>query len=251
MKHRTLGLLAAALLAAFLFVPRQAPASAPRSIVLVTIDTLRAGSPGQLRLPATQLAVPRSPGARRLVFENAVLRGPDPGRPRLDLHRALPSQHGVRSNGQGLATVLATSRSRGAPEGGLRDGSLLRRRLPGADGGFQRRTLRRSAARASTVRRTRSNRARGFRPAPGARAFVWIHLTNPTCPSGPAGGARRASRPDGRGQGRVAGGIAAKHASRRISRDARRAGRELAAYDAEIRFADRELERLFDAMTRS
>ena len=103
MNRRTLGVLAAALLVAFLLVPRKATSSAPRSIVLVTIDTLRADHLGSYGYPR-----PTSPFLDRLaregvVFEKAQSSAAQTSAAHASIFTGLyPSQHGVRSNGQGF-----------------------------------------------------------------------------------------------------------------------------------------------------
>ena len=101
MKRRTLGLLVAALLVAFLLVPEEGAAALPRSIVLVTIDTLRADHLGSYGYPR-----PSSPFLDRLaregvVFENAHLRRsrPPPPTPRSSRGSTLPAWRSLERAG--------------------------------------------------------------------------------------------------------------------------------------------------------
>ncbi len=248
MTHVLLGLLLAA-----------APEAPPRAIVLVTIDTLRAD-----RLGAYGYTRPTSPFLDRLaregaVFEQAFASAAHTSPAHASLFTGLhPSQHGVRSNGQGFPDRA---------EGGY---PTLAETLAGA--GYD-------TAAVSAVNFLRpitrgfrvqdfGGSARGYRTAEGTvdravaylaesrpreRFFLWLHLYDPHLPHRAPEDLTRefafatpqavedwaqgvlAKRPGVQGVYPSSAALATRHGN----------------YDAEVRFADREIERLFEALRRA
>jgi arylsulfatase A-like enzyme len=230
----------------------------PRAIVLVTIDTLRADRVGAYGHPR-----PTTPFLDRLaregaLFENAFASAAHTSPSHASMFTGLhPSQHGVRSNGQGfgdprpggfttLAEGLAAAGYETAAVSAVNFLQPICRGFHSVDPGGEARSYR---AADSTV-----DRALAWlgRRKPGDRFFLWLHLYDPHLPArAPAEIARefepatkRAAqayaddaerrRPGLKGAYRSAGALATRHG----------------AYDAEVRFADRELERLFLGMER-
>jgi len=228
----------------------------PRAIVLVTIDTLRADRVGAYGHPR-----PTTPFLDRLaregaLFENAFSSAAHTSPAHASLFTGLhPSQHGVRSNGQGfgapsaggyltLAERLAAAGYDTAAVSAVNFLKPIGRGFRTLDMGGEARSYRtadRTVDRALAWVGTRK---------PGDRFFLWLHLYDPHLPNRappeilrefePA--TRRAvqayaddveeRRPSVKGAYRSATALATRHA----------------AYEAEVRFADRELERLFAGM---
>jgi len=259
MKRRSLGLLATALLVAFLLVPRKAVPSAPRSIVLVTIDTLRADHLGSYGYPR-----PSSPFLDRLardgvVFENAQSSAAQTSAAHASIFTGLyPSQHGVRSNGQGFGDgasyepLAEALRKAGYQTAAVSAVGFLAPMLRGF----------------GTVDLSREGRTRFYRQAnvvvkralawlaargPSERVFLWIHLYDPHLPQRPPDECVASlAFPSAEAKAEFARTIAQKHglSAGFYPTDAALAD-TYAAYDAEIRFADRELARLYDGMSQS
>lgn len=243
-------------IALLLLAPPPPEPAAPRAIVLVTIDTLRAdrvGAYGHLR--------PTTPFLDRLaregtLFENAFSSAAHTSPAHASLFTGLhPSQHGVRSNGQGfgeslpdgyrtLAERLAAAGYETAAVSAVNFLKPVCRGFRTVDIGGEARSYR-------TADRT-VDRAIAFVSArkPGERFFLWLHLYDPHLPDrAPPELVRQfehatraatlayaqeveAKRPTVKGAYRSPNALASRHAG----------------YEAEVRFADRELERLFAAM---
>jgi arylsulfatase A-like enzyme len=229
---------------------------APRAIVLVTIDTLRADRVGAYGHPR-----PTTPFLDRLalqgaVFENAFSSAVHTSPAHASLFTGLhPSQHGVRSNGQGfgeagpggfltLAERLAAAGYDTAAVSAVNFLKPISRGFRRVDAGGEARSYRtadRTVERAIEWLATRT---------PADRFFLWLHLYDPHLPDrAPSELVREfefatrdaaqayaeeveSRRPTLRGAYRSPGALATRHAG----------------YEAEVRFADRELARLFDAM---
>ncbi len=259
MKRRTLGLLAAALLVAFLLVPRKAAPPAPRSIVLVTIDTLRADHLGSYGYPR-----PSSPFLDRLaregvVFENAHASAVQTSAAHASIFTGLyPSQHGVRSNGQGFGDgasyepMAEALRKAGYQTAGVSAVGFLAPLLRG----FSAVDLARER-RPQFYRQARLvvNRALTWLAArePRERVFLWVHLYDPHLPQrAPEECVASLAFPSAEAKGEFARAITKQHGiAPGFYATPEKLADSYAAYDAEVRFADRELARLFDAMTRS
>jgi arylsulfatase A-like enzyme len=242
-----------ALLAALLAAAPEAP---PRGIVLVTIDTLRAD-----RVGAYGYARPTSPFLDRLarqgvLFEQAFASAAHTSPAHASLFTGLhPSQHGVRSNGQGfpdrgaegyptLAEVLAGAGYATAAVSAVNFLRPITRGFSFQDFGGEARGYR-------TADRTVDRAIDWLTTQRGPdRFFLWLHLYDPHLPHrAPEALGRElafatpqaaeswanevlATRPRVQGVYPSSVALAARHA----------------AYDAEVRFADRELERLFEAL---
>ena len=259
MKRRTLGLLAAALLVAFLLVPRKATPPVPRSIVLVTIDTLRADHLGSYGYPR-----PSSPFLDRLaregvVFENAHSSAVQTSAAHASIFTGLyPSQHGVRSNGQGFVDgasyepLAEALRKAGYQTAGVSAVGFLAPLLRG----FSAVDLARER-RPQFYRHARLvvNRALAWLAArePRERVFVWVHLYEPHLPQrAPEECVAGLAFPSAEAKGEFARAITDQHGiAPGFYATKEQLADSYAAYDAEVRFADRELARLFDAMTQS
>ncbi len=244
--------LAAWLLAASTAAP---PAPAPRSIVLVTIDTLRAD-----RLGAYGYTRPTSPFLDRLaregaLFENAFSSAAHTSPSHAAIFTGLhPSQNGVRSNGQGfadagsgyetLAEVLGRAGYETAAVSAVNFLRPISRGFREVSSGHEVKSYRTAD---QTVDRALEWLGRR---RPGQRFFLWLHLFDPHLPDRAPPEAKRplafasklaaqawaegllSRRPTAAGVYRTPLGLAARHS----------------AYDAEVAFADRELQRLFDRM---
>jgi len=244
---------------AVLLLATAAPLSPPRGIVLVTIDTLRADRVGAYGHPR-----PTTPFLDRLaregvLFENAFSSAAHTSPAHASLFTGLwPSQHGVRSNGQGfpepapdgyttLAELLAKAGYDTAAVSAVNFLKPIGRGFRHVDAGGEARGYRLADR---TVDRALQWLA-GKRA--GERFFLWLHLYDPHLPTRAPEVLRRqfeyathkatqayaddvvARRPSVKGAYRSPGALAGRHAD----------------YEAEVRFADRELERMFDAMRRS
>lgn len=259
MNRRTLGLLAAALLVAFLLVPRKATPSAPRSIVLVTIDTLRADHLGSYGYPR-----PTSPFLDRLaregvVFENAQSSAAQTSAAHASIFTGLyPSQHGVRSNGQGfgdgasyepLAEALGRAGYQTAAVSAVGFLAPMLRGFGAVDLPKERRP---SLYRQANVV---VNRALAWLAArkPHERVFLWVHLYEPHLPQrAPEECVVSLALPSPEAKADFSRAITRQHGiAPGFYATPDEMAETYAAYDAEIRFADQELARLFDAMNRS
>jgi arylsulfatase A-like enzyme len=259
MKRRTLGLLVAALLVAFLFVPRKAPPPLPRSIVLVTIDTLRADHLGSYGYPRSSSPFLDRLAREGVVFENAQSSAVQTSAAHASIFTGLyPSQHGVRSNGQGFGDAASyeplaeTLRKAGYQTAAVSAVGFLAPMLRGFSAVDLARERRPRLYRQAHVVVNRALAWLAAR-APQERVFLWVHLYEPHLPQrAPEACAAGLVFPSAEAKAEFARAIIEKH---RIAPGFYTTAEELAdayaAYDAEIRFADRELERLFDAMTRS
>ena len=231
------------------------PAASPRAIVLVTIDTLRAD-----RLGAYGYTRPTSPFLDRLAREGALFESAFSSAAHTSpAHAALftglyPSQNGVRSNGQGfadvnsgyetLAEILGRAGYDTAAVSAVNFLKPITRGFRDVSVGHEVKSYRPADR---TVDRALEWLA-GRRP--GQRFFLWLHLFDPHLPDRAPPETRSAfafaskqaalawaealllKRPTAAGVYRTPLGLAARHA----------------AYDAEVAFADRELQRLFDRM---
>ncbi len=259
MNRRTLGLLAAALLVAFLLVPRSAPPPSPRSIVLVTIDTLRADHLGSYGYPR-----PSSPFLDRLaregvLFENAESSAVQTSAAHASIFTALhPSQHGVRSNGQGFGDgatyepLAEALRKGGYQTAAFSAVGFLAPLLRGFDSVDLPRERRPRLYRQAHVV---VNRALAWLAArkPQQRVFLWLHVFEPHLPQrAPEECAASLAFASAEAKTKFARVISEKYGvGAGFYQTPQRLADTYAAYDAEIRFADRELSRLFDAMSES
>ena len=182
--------------------PAPAQAVAP-SILLVTIDTLRADRVGAYGDAQARDASPRRAGPLRSRVRPRLLAGAaDASSHTTILTGLLPPAHGVRGNGgpcarrPGPPTLAGRSRARPAHRG-------VRRRLPAEPAPRPRprvRALRRphgeSARAALRIRRAASVRvvsaARTWLAAATGPVFVWVHLFDPHAPYDPPPRVRRA-----------------------------------------------------------
>lgn len=242
-------------LASWLLAASAAATPAPRAIVLVTIDTLRAD-----RLGAYGYARPTSPFLDRLAREGALFESAFSSAAHTSpAHAALltglhPSQNGVRSNGQGLADAaggyetLAEVLGRAGYETCAVSAVNF---LKPITRGFREVNLGHEVKSYRTADQTVDRALEWLaRRRPGQRFLLWLHLFDPHLPDRAPPETKNAlafaskqaaqawaealllKRPTVAGAYHTPLGLAARHS----------------AYDAEVAFADRELHRLFDRM---
>lgn len=228
------------------------PASAPRVIVLVTVDTLRAD-----RLGAYGYTRPTSPFLDRLAREGALFQNAFSSAAHTSpAHAALftglhPSQSGVRSNGQGfgdaagyetLAELLGRAGYESAAVSAVNFLKPITRGFHEVRVGDEVKSYRTADETVDRALEWLGGRR------PGQRIFLWLHLFDPHLPDRAPPETKGAlafaskqiaqnwaealllKRPTAVGAYRTPLGLAARHS----------------AYDAEVAFADRELQRLFE-----
>lgn len=228
----------------------------PRGIVLVTIDTLRADRLGIYGHPR-----PTSPFLDRLaregaLFENAFSSAVHTSPAHAAIFTGLhPSQTGVRSNGQGfpeaaaggyhtLAEMLSAAGYQTAAVSAVNFLQPISRGFQHVDVGGEARSYRPADRTVDQAAAWLAGRKKD------ERFFLWLHLYDPHLPGRAPAELERAfefatrkaglawaqdvleRRPSVAGAYRSEMGLAARHGS----------------YDAEVRFADRELERLFEGV---
>jgi arylsulfatase A-like enzyme len=225
----------------------------PRAVVLVTIDTLRAD-----HLGCYGYERPTSPFLDRLaregtVFENAFASAPHTSPSHASLFTGLhPSQHGVRSNGIGFAptgfqTLAELFSEAGYDTAAVSAVNFLKPILRGfrsVDLGGDPRRYRSAAATVDAALAYVSKRSASD------RFLLWLHLYDPHPPQQAPEECQRAL---GFGSGEAEESFAREAVERRgvspgFYRTPAALARNYAQYDSEIRFADRELGRLFERM---
>lgn len=230
---------------------------APRTVVLVTLDTTRADHLGCYGYQRPTTPFLDTLARQGLVFENALAAISHTAPSHATLFTGLyPSQHGVRVNGQdmvpeGAYVTLAELFQRGgyatAAFTGVEFVFGVARGFRYIDVGGHRGVYRQADETVSRVldwlRRQR----------PDERIFLWVHLFDAHTPH----------RAPAKFQERLRYASAAAEARFGREQRERRAipegffrrpeevAREFQRYDAEIRFADHELNRLFDAFGRA
>jgi arylsulfatase A-like enzyme len=235
----------------------------PGAVVLVTIDTLRAD-----HLGCYGYARPTSPfldqlASRGLLFENAVSSVAHTAPAHASIFTGLyPLQHGVLRNGEGF--------SRADPETGdapYRTLAELAENAGYETAGFPAVGFLHPITRGFS-KVTAGAGAAAYTPAnevvdaalvwisqrrPGSRFLLWVHFFDPHLPDRAPADVRALFGFESP-RARAAFGRATRE-RRQIPNDAYRSDLFLAEahsrYDAEIRFVDRELERLFGAMDAS
>jgi len=206
----TLGLAgaAAALLASYLFLRSDRPPESPavaRSIILITVDTLRADRVGAYGWSAARTPVTDGIAARGVRFQRAFAPAPITLTSHASILTGLyPPGHGSRHNGMRIRTDVATLatvlREQGWATGAFVGAFPLDRRF-GLDRGFERygdRMPRTSDGRLLNERpgRVVVDEALDWVNGVGDRKlFLWVHLFEPHAPyepdaaRGPDGGA--------------------------------------------------------------
>ncbi len=228
------------------------PRAPPGTILLVTLDTLRADHLGSYGYPR-----PTSPFLDRLaregvLFENAESSAVQTSAAHASLFTGLyPSQHGVRSNGQGFpegATYepLAEALRRGGyATAAVSAVTFLQPILRGFDFVDVPRDPRPGRYQPASWVATRA--IRYLRSQPKDRPlFLWVHLYDAHLPArAPEDCVQRLHVPPGEAARRFEAAVAPTHGiAPGFYADADALASTLAAYDAEVCFVDRELERI-------
>jgi len=239
-----------------------AVARIPQHVVLVTFDTLRADHLGCYGYPR-----PTSPFLDRLaqrgvLFENAFSSCSHTSPAHASLFTGLyPSQHGVRRNGLGFPelvsgkpgfhTLAELLGARGFDSAGFSGVTFLVpiargfHSFDGAAGNWH--EYRQADATVDASLRWLAGKS------PGDRFLLFVHLFDAHLPHrAPEDCVKQlafASAEEEEAFGREA--AERRGASARVYGSRVELARELARYDAEIRFADRELGRLFEAMQKA
>src|SRR5262245_22177116 len=229
----------------------------PGAIVVVTIDTLRADHLGCYGYPRATSPFLDSLAARGVLFERAHSSCSNTTPAHASLFTGLhPSQHGLRRNGMGLPerpaepyrTLAELLGERGYDSAGFSAVAFLRavsrgfRSFEGGSGDWH------EYAQADAVV-DRALRWLGSK-APGDRFLLWVHLFDPHLPARAPQELLREFLPESREEAEAMAEEAyvRRGVARGFYADAQALARSHAAYDAEIRLADRSVGRLFDAL---
>jgi arylsulfatase A-like enzyme len=234
---------------------------APRAVVLVTLDTTRADHLGCYGYPRPTTPFIDSLAREGVLFENAYSAISHTAPPHATMFTGLyPYQHGVRANGDAfpggdspaeigfstLAELFAASGYRTAAFTSTGFLASIARGFEYVNRGAGTRAVPYRQAAASVDHAVDWVRLRG----PAERYFLWLHLYDPHQPQhAPEADVRSLAFRDASAQRSFAvamrerRGIAAG-----LFESDESLARVYAAYDAELRYADRELRRLHEAM---
>jgi len=241
---------------------RAAALEAPRGVVFVTLDTTRADHLGCYRYPRATSAFVDRLAREGVLFERAFAPASHTAPSHASMFTSLyPAQHGVTANGQAFPVALPPGKDRGYMTlaetfagAGYRTAAFTSVAfLKGLTRGFSHVDL---------------GGGRGYRQAdatvqaaldwtrqlgPSERFFVWVHLFDA---HGPSRAPARHLEALGYASTAAAEAFAAEAwAKWGVPRDYFKTAAELAdryrKYDAEIRFADEQLARLFEELQKS
>jgi arylsulfatase A-like enzyme len=253
-------LLASAVIATCLTGCRQA-LPRPDRIILVTIDTLRADHVSAYGYPVEITPFLDSLAARGVAFARAFAQSATTGPSHASLFTGLyPIQHGVQANGRKLDRSFMTL-AEGLAANGYRTAAFVSTNAHFRWGNLSQGFEVYDEQPLPEGRRQKGKRIRRYRPANATidaaldwlvgverseKLFLWIHLYDP----------HKGLHPPDRDLRQVE--RLAKKLGRRAHQDFLRAAhgnpdrgklyRNILLYDAEIRFVDRELRRLYAAM---
>ena len=255
---RRLQLVAALLLATVCCTPSPPPPPpwpAVKNVVFVTIDTLRADHTSAYGYPVPTTPFLEQMAARGVTFDRAYAHSSTTAPSHSSMFTGLyPIQHRVQSNGQKLDERFTTLASHLTAAGwrtgafvsapALFDGSKIRRGFtdydtPSISGGEPDQTYRPADKTIAEASKWLRRSLRQEEPL-----FLWVHLYDPHKPMEAPAKHMRAIRPRG------ADAKASRRElmrSRYIGMRVPNIGRNVQRYDAEVRFADAELQRLFRA----
>jgi len=226
-----------------------------RNVVFITVDTLRADHTSAYGYPVQTTPFLEELATRGVIFDRAYAHSSTTGPSHSSMFTGLyPIQHRVQNNGQELDERFVTLASHLADAGwrtgafvsapALFNGSKIRRGFADYDSPPEPDALR-PGQHYRPANETIDGAAEWLRRSLGQPApfFLWVHLYDPHNPLRPPRQHVRALRPErDRTNEWLLGIMRSQHIPAKTH-----LSRQVARYDAEVRFADEELRRLFRA----